>query len=213
MMKKFFNIRREYTSNSIHLNDLSQNPLEQFDIWFREAKEVEPFEPNAFVLGTSTKDGLCSTRYLLLKAYDDEGLIFFTNYESRKSQQIDNNPYGSMAFYWPRLQRQVRIEGSIHILPTLVSDEYFNDRPQGSKIGAWASPQSRPIPNREYLENLKKEYEEEYSQFRVPRPDYWGGYKLTPSIIEFWQGKKDRLHDRFEYQFRNGGWSKERLAP
>ena len=212
-MKKLFNIRRDYTSESLNLNDLLSNPFEQFDIWYKEAKDAEPFESNAFVLGTASKDGIVSTRYLLLKAYDEEGFIFFTNYESRKSQQIKENPHGAMAFYWPRLQRQVRIEGGLTILPHEQSDEYFNERPQGSKIGAWASPQSKIIPNREYLEKLKQEYEDEYSQFRVPRPSFWGGYKLSPLRIEFWQGKKDRLHDRFEYMFKGGSWTKERLAP
>ncbi|HBH49296.1 MAG TPA: pyridoxamine 5'-phosphate oxidase [Bacteroidales bacterium] len=212
-MKKFFNIRRDYSNQSLNFNDLNADPLIQFDSWFRAAQKIEPHEPNAFVLGTSTKTGRNSSRFLLLKAYDDEGFIFFTNYESRKSKQIAENPYGAMAFYWPVLQRQVRIEGKITNLPKKQSDEYFHVRPDGSKIGAWASPQSEPIPNREYLEKLKKEYEDKYSQFRIPRPEYWGGYKLVPDLIEFWQGRADRLHDRFEYRLLDGVWIKERLAP
>jgi pyridoxamine 5'-phosphate oxidase len=118
-----------------------------------------------------------------------------------------------MVFYWPISQRQVRAEGKITLVSDKESDEYFNIRPEGSKIGAWASPQSKAIPNREYLENLRKEYQDKYTQFRIPRPDFWGGYKLVPDVVEFWQGRSDRLHDRFEYQLINGSWKKERLAP
>lgn len=213
MLKKFFNIRREYTSPEINHNDLTSNPMVQFGKWFTQAQKEEKFEPNAFVLGTATKTGRSSTRYLLLKAFDQDGLIFFTNYESKKSKQLEENPYASMAFYWPLGQRQVRVEGKIELLTPKDSDEYFNVRPEGSKIGAWASPQSKPIPNREYLQKLKKDYEDEFRQFRIPRPEFWGGYKLLPELIEFWQGKPDRLHDRFEYQLKNGVWQKERLAP
>jgi pyridoxamine 5'-phosphate oxidase len=212
-MKKYFDIRRDYTDLCLNFNDLLPNPMDQFDLWFREAQENEPFESNSFVLGTSTKSGRSSTRFLLLKAYDEEGFIFYTNYESRKSRQIEENPLGSMAFYWPVAERQVRVEGRLTLLSDKQSDEYFDARPEGSKIGAWASPQSKPIPNREYLEKLKSEYEKKYTQFKVPRPPYWGGYKLIPDLVEFWQGRSDRLHDRFEYRFFDGHWEKERLAP
>ncbi len=212
-MKKFFHIRRDYSKSNLQLIDLKSNPMDQFDEWFRDAQKNETHEPNAFVLGTSTPDGRNSTRYLLLKAYDSEGLIFFTNYESKKSQQMARNPFASMAFYWPIAQRQVRIEGSITLLPEAQSDEYFNVRPEGSKIGAWASPQSKPIPSREYLDKLKIEYEKKFSQFRINRPNFWGGYKLSPDLIEFWQGRPDRLHDRFEYTLKENGWRRERLAP
>ena len=212
-MKKVYDIRRDYAKASLDFNELKADPVEFFDDWFTAAQQHEPYDPNAFVLSTSDKEGRCSGRYLLLKAYNENGFVFFTNYESRKSQQIDINPFGAMTFFWPVAQRQVRIEGKISVLDPDLSDEYFKERPEGSKIGAWASPQSKPIPNREYLERLKNEYEEKYSQFRVPRPSYWGGYKLEPDVIEFWQGRPDRLHDRFEYRLIEDVWKKERLAP
>jgi pyridoxamine 5'-phosphate oxidase len=212
-MRKFFNIRRDYSSTDLNFNDLKADPIEQFGDWFLDAQKNEPHEPNAFVLATSTKDGRSSSRFLLLKATDNEGFIFFTNFESKKSKHIESNPFGSMVFYWPVAQRQVRIEGKIIQISDKQSDEYFNERPEGSKIGAWASPQSKSIPNREYIEKLKNEYQKKYTQFRIPRPEFWGGYKLIPDLIEFWQGKKDRLHDRFEYRINGAGWKKERLAP
>jgi pyridoxamine-phosphate oxidase len=212
-MKKFFNIRKDYNNTSLNFNELKTFPMDQFDEWFTVAQKVETNETNAMSLATASANGRSSSRYVLIKAYDKEGIIFFTNYESRKSKDIEENPYGSMAIFWPNLQRQVRAEGKLILLPSKDSDEYFNNRPNGSKIGAWASPQSKPIPNREYLELLKNEYEKKYSQFKVPRPEYWGGYKLIPDVMEFWQGRKDRLHDRFEYRFKNNIWKKERLAP
>lgn len=213
MDKRFFNIRREYSSSDVNHKDFHSDPMRQFNYWFKHAQTEEKYEPNAFALGTATKNGRSSTRYLLLKSYDQKGFIFFTNYESKKSQHLSENPFASMAFYWPIAERQIRIEGCVELLAAHSSDEYFNERPEGSKIGAWASPQSKPIPNRAYLEDLKRNYEEEYKLFRVPRPKFWGGYKLIPTTIEFWQGKKDRLHDRFEYQLKDGLWIKERLAP
>ncbi len=213
-MEKFFNNRRNYSKYSLDFKTLTQDPLDLFNEWFVEAQENEPPDANAFALATTGKNMQPSCRYLLLKAYDNiNGFIFFTNYESRKGKQISENNLGAMAFFWPIAQRQVRIEGVIKVLSNSLSDEYFNVRPQGSKIGAWASPQSKAIPNREYLEGLKKEYEEKYSLFQVPRPKYWGGFHLIPNRIEFWQGRPDRLHDRFEYTFEGKSWEKERLAP
>ncbi len=211
---KIFGIRRDYTATTFNFNELKQNPMDQFDLWFKDAIEFDEIEPNAMAFATSTTKGVPSVRYLLLKAYDTEGCVFFTNYESLKSQHLKSNPNAAMVFYWQKAQRQVRIEGKINLLSDLESDEYFNERPNGSKIGAWASPQSKPIPSREYLENLKEEYQKKYSQFMVPRPKFWGGYKLIPRIVEFWQGRPDRLHDRFQYQLREDNvWKKERLAP
>ncbi|MBN1118699.1 MAG: pyridoxamine 5'-phosphate oxidase [Bacteroidales bacterium] len=211
-MKEHYHPRREYNAKELNFNELLPYPMEQFAKWFKIATEIETHEPNAMALAT-TSNGEVSVRYVLLKAHDSDGLIFFSNYESRKSAQIRANPKGAAVFYWPILQQQVRVEGDIIILNQEESDEYFNIRPQGSKIGTWASPQSKPIPSREYLENLRKEYEKKYSNFRVPRPEFWGGYKLIPSLIEFWQGRPDRLHDRFEYRLKDGLWKKERLAP
>jgi len=212
-MNDLFHTRREYDLKNFNFNELKPHPMEQFDVWFKEATAAEQHEPNAMALGTSNGNGEISVRYVLLKAYDKEGLIFFTNYESRKSAHIRQSPNGAVVFYWPILQRQVRIEGEIILLSNQESDEYFKIRPQGSKIGAWASPQSKPIPSREYLEKLKAEYEKKYSNFMIPRPVFWGGYKICPTLVEFWQGRPDRLHDRFEYRMNGTGWKKERLAP
>jgi pyridoxamine 5'-phosphate oxidase len=212
-MNKLFQFRRNYDPGELNFNDLKPNPLEQFDQWFKQAIEKEASEANAMAFASTSGNGNVSVRYLLLKAYDSEGFIFFTNYESRKSIQLKANPYGAIAFYWKFVQQQVRAEGKIIELSAKESDEYFNERPQGSKIGAWASPQSKPIPSRAYLENLKEEYQKKYSNFRIPRPEFWGGYKLIPKVVEFWQGRPDRLHDRFEYQLKGNTWKKERLAP
>jgi len=212
-MNKLFQTRRDYTADELPFNLLKTNPIDQFDLWYSNAAKKERFEPNAMALATASKSGQPSVRYVLLKAYDNTGFIFFTNYESRKAMHLKENPYGSIVFYWPTLQQQVRVEGIISILPENESDDYFNERPNGSKIGAWASPQSKPIPSREYLEKLKEEYLDKYKNFRIPRPKFWGGYKLSPELVEFWQGRPDRLHDRFEYKLKEGNWKKERLAP
>lgn len=212
-MNKLFQFRRNYNPGELNFNDLKQNPLEQFDVWFKQAVAKETSEVNAMAFASGSGINDVSVRYLLLKAYDNQGFIFFTNYESRKSVQLRVNPYGAIAFYWPLVQQQIRAEGKIIELSAKESDEYFNERPQGSKIGAWASPQSKPIPSREYLVNLKEEYQRKYTNFRIPRPEFWGGYKLIPNIVEFWQGRPDRLHDRFEYRLKGNTWKKERLAP
>lgn len=212
-MNKVFQLRRDYTADVLNFNELNADPMIQFEEWFLMASEHEKYEPNAMALATVNEKGQPSVRYVLLKAYDKTGFIFFTNYESRKSSDIRSNPNGALVFYWPILQKQVRAEGKLEILSESESDDYFNNRPQGSKIGAWASPQSKPIPSREYLEKLKEEYEKKYQNFMVPRPKFWGGYKLNPDVIEFWQGRPDRLHDRFEYRLKEDIWKKERLAP
>ncbi len=212
-MKKLFQVRKEYNAPVLYFNELLPNPMEQFDEWFKKALKTEKNEPNAMALATTGIDLKPSVRFVLLKAYDERGFVFFTNYESRKSIQISQNPYAAITLFWPLLQQQIRAEGELTMLPEFESDDYFNDRPNGSKIGAWASPQSKPIPSREYLEKLKGEYEKIYSISRIPRPKYWGGYRLIPNMIEFWQGRPDRLHDRFEYKLINGCWKKERLAP
>jgi pyridoxamine 5'-phosphate oxidase len=212
-MNKLFQTRRDYNADELAFNHLKLNPMDQFDLWYTNASNSEQLESNAMALATVSKEGLPSVRYLLLKAYDDSGFVFFTNFESRKGIHIKENPFGALVFYWPVLQQQVRAEGKIEMLSEIESDDYFNERPHGSKIGAWASPQSKPIPSREYLEKLKEEYLDKYKNFRIPRPKFWGGYKLIPTLLEFWQGRPDRLHDRFEYRLKDGVWKKERLAP
>lgn len=164
-------------------------------------------------LATSTFDGKPSARVMLLKDVSAEGFTFFTNYESKKGRQLLQNSYGALVFFWPELERQVRVEGKIKRISDQLSDKYFRTRPEKSKIGAWASPQSQVIPSRKYLENLKSDFQEEFSGKPISRPPNWGGYTLIPTVIEFWQGRPNRLHDRIQYSFLNELWVTDRLAP
>ena len=197
----------------LEIDNLDADPIIQFRYWLNEALNNNVPEPTAMVLSTATADGKPSSRVVLLKAIDNYGFTFFTNYESRKALHISANPYGSLLFYWPVLDRQVRLEGKILKTAPHESDEYFSTRPEGSKIGAWASPQSKRIPNREYLENLQRDYMRLFRSKVLDRPENWGGYKLIPDIIEFWQSRENRLHDRFEYIRKGGMWEIYRLAP
>jgi len=197
----------------LEIDNLDADPIIQFRYWLNEALNANVPEPTAMVLSTATLNGKSSSRVVLLKGVDNYGFTFFTNYESKKAMHIADNPAGSLLFYWQALERQVRIEGKILKTAAHESDEYFVTRPEGSKIGAWASPQSRRIPNREYLENLQRDYMRLFRSKVLDRPENWGGYKLIPDMIEFWQSRENRLHDRFEY-VRNGGiWEIYRLAP
>jgi pyridoxamine 5'-phosphate oxidase len=212
-MLPFQDIRMENHSAKIDIDNLDINPIIQFKYWLNEALKSNVQEPTAMVLSTASSEGKPSSRVVLLKALDQIGFTFFTNYESRKAKDITDNPVGSLLFYWSVLERQVRIEGKILKTAPHESDEYFITRPEGSKIGAWASPQSKRIPNREYLENLQKDYFRLFRSRTMERPENWGGYKLIPDVMEFWQSRENRLHDRFEY-IRNGGiWEIYRLAP
>jgi pyridoxamine 5'-phosphate oxidase len=206
-------IRNEYRLARLEMDGLDNDPLVQFRYWLNEALRAEVPEPTAMALSTATANGRPSSRMVLLKSLDDNGFTFFSNYESRKGMQIAENPYGSLLFFWPQLERQVRVEGKISQTMRQESDEYFKARPEGSKIGAWASPQSKRIPGREYLENLQKDYLEHFRTRALDRPENWGGYKLVPNLIEFWQGRENRLHDRFEYSRKGHLWDVYRLAP
>lgn len=206
-------IRKDYSFSQLDIDNLDANPIVQFRYWLNEALKSEVFEPTAMVLSTASSDGKPSSRVVLLKSLDDDGFTFFTNYESRKGIQIAANPVGSLLFFWPQLERQVRIEGKIFKTLRHEADEYFKIRPEGSKIGAWASPQSQRIPNREYLENLQKDYLQLFKTKTLERPENWGGYKLIPHLMEFWQGRENRLHDRFEYARQDNMWEIHRLAP
>lgn len=211
--QKISDIRKEYNLKQLNKNEVSPNPFMQFDQWLNEAINAECNEPTAMTLATSTFDGKPSARVLLLKDFSKDGFTFFTNYESKKGKQILQNPYGAIVFFWPELERQVRIEGIIKKVSDSISDKYFQTRPQKSKIGAWASPQSQVIPNRKYLENLKSDYQEEFSRRTISRPPNWGGYSLLPNLFEYWQGRPNRLHDRIQYTLQNEEWIIERLAP
>lgn len=206
--------RDAYRQRGLSRRDLAPDPFEQFRRWFAEAEEVEPPEPNAMTLATATRDGRPSARMVLLKGVDERGFVFYTNYESRKGRELAENPWAALVFWWPHMARQVRVEGRVEKVSEAESDAYFRTRPRGSQIGAWASRQSTVIASRAELEARYRQYEAEFEGREVPRPPYWGGYRLVPEVFEFWQGRLNRLHDRFRYRKQpDGSWVIERLAP
>jgi pyridoxamine 5'-phosphate oxidase len=207
-------IRKNYTQQSLSENDAEVNPIQQFSKWWDEAVASDIDEVNAMTLATASSDGIPSARIVLLKEYDVNGFTFFTNYNSFKGQQLAENPKACLVFFWKELERQVRITGLIEKISSAASDEYFNSRPQGSQVGAIASPQSQVIENREWLDNHYSKLEKELHDKKLQRPPHWGGYIVKPVIIEFWQGRPSRLHDRLQYTLEeNGAWKIERLAP
>jgi len=193
---------------------VNPDPLKQFAKWFDEVRASGVSEQDAIsmTLATATKDARPSARIVLLKSFDDRGFVFYTNYLSRKANELDENPQASLLFYWSGFWRQVRIDGTVEKVSVEESEEYFQSRPLGSKLGAWASNQSTVIDSRESLEARFAEFEKRFGE-DVPRPPHWGGYRLEPSSIEFWQGRDNRLHDRLRYRFEDSGWVIERLAP
>jgi pyridoxamine 5'-phosphate oxidase len=193
--------------------DVDPDPIRQFRAWFEEATLSDVPEPNAMALATSSLDGRPSIRMVLLRGCDERGFTFFTNYESRKGIELESNPYAALAFYWHGLERQVRVEGLVERVSAEESDAYFRSRPPGSRLGAWASRQSEVIPSRESLEARCREFERAYAHGQIPRPDNWGGYRVVPEAIEFWQGRPNRLHDRLRYRKGESSWVIERLAP
>jgi pyridoxamine 5'-phosphate oxidase len=196
-------------------DNVDRNPIRQFQTWFDEVRQSGVSEQDAIsmTLATATTDGRPSARIVLLKTFDDQGFVFFTNYQSQKGRELSENPHASLLLYWSSLWRQVRIEGEIEKLSAAASEEYFQSRPIGSRVGAWASNQSEVVANRAELEARFAEFEKRFGD-RVPRPEHWGGYRLVPDSIEFWQGRDNRLHDRLHYRLDvDGGWVIERLAP
>jgi pyridoxamine 5'-phosphate oxidase len=207
-------IRKDYKKQSLNETDVLPHALQQFTKWWDEALQSDLDEVNAMTLATVKPDGTPAARIVLLKGFDERGFIFYTNYNSNKGKQIDNNGKAALLFFWAPLERQIRITGAIVKIGEAESDAYFNSRPVGSKIGAWASPQSLPIFNRSVIEENEKKYQAEFAGECIPRPPHWGGYIVKPFEIEFWQGRPSRLHDRFLYTLQeDGNWKIERLAP
>lgn len=206
-------LRREYTSEPLTEESVSPDPLSQFGLWFEEALRAEQPDPEAMTLATATHDGVVSARVVLLKGFDSAGFVFYTNYQSRKSRALLENPHAALTFYWHTLNRQVRIEGLTEKVSQQESEEYFQTRPRGSRIGAWTSPQSEEIPNRESLEEKLAEMTRRFEGGEVPCPLFWGGFRLRPRLVEFWQGRENRLHDRIVYEWIEDQWRTLRLAP
>lgn len=205
-------IRKDYSLKTLNINDLCTNPIDQFNIWFQEALASKVIEINAMTLSTIGEDGFPNGRIVLLKEVDS-GFVFFTNYQSQKGRELAKNPVASLTFFWPELERQVRIKGEIEKVSSKLSDEYFFSRPKGSQIGAWTSPQSQKLKSKEELEQRLIEMEQKFENTPISRPLHWGGYRLIPSYVEFWQGRPSRLHDRVCYKEKNGTWERSILAP
>lgn len=215
MKKSLTELRTDYKKNKLNKNNLRKNPLRQLEAWLNEAVKAKVKEPTAMALATSPLQGKPSVRIVLLKDIDEKGLIFFTNYESRKGKEIAENPYASVLFFWSELERQVRVEGSVEKVSEKISDQYFNSRPFLSRLSAVVSPQSKQILSRTLLIEQVEKLKQSVSGEIIHRPEFWGGYRLIPSTVEFWQGRENRLHDRLLYKKikRREGWQVVRLAP
>ncbi len=205
-------LRREYASAGLREQDCDPSPTQQFAKWFQDALKANLPDPNAMTLATCPPGGRPSARIVLLKGLDQRGFTFFTNYLSRKGHDLAANPMASLVFFWPEIERQIRIEGKVEKVTPAESDEYHRTRPRGSQLGAWCSEQSEVVAGREVLEARLRELEQKYPD-EVPRPPHWGGYRLVPDMIEFWQGRPNRLHDRIRYRIANAVWIMERLSP
>ena len=212
--EKIASLREDYQKDTLEINEVAANPIEQFTIWFNEALNSKELEPNAMTLATAKKEGIPSARIVLLKGVHHGKFTFYTNYSSKKSQELIDNPNAALVFNWLSMQRQIRIQGTVKKMDRSESEAYFQSRPKGSQIGAWSSPQSQVIDNRDILENKKTALETEYKNTEIlPCPPHWGGFLVEPKIIEFWQGRSSRLHDRICYTNVENDWKIERLAP
>ena len=214
-------------ANTMHINDqhqqfikdglcrheLDDDPIKQFELWYQQAESADIRYPNAMSLATADANGMPSVRTVLLKLFDHQGFVFFTNYGSSKAKQLEVNPQAGLLFHWMALERQVKISGSVERISSMESMKYFASRPRGSQLGAWCSSQSEPISSRQVLESSWQQMKQRFKDKEVPIPDFWGGYRVVPTTIEFWQGRDSRLHDRFEYRISDAGWQISRLAP
>lgn len=206
-------LRKEYMQGGLLESEADPDPLVLFGKWFNQALLASLPEPNAMTLATVSLEGKPSARIVLMKDYSPEGFSFFTNYNSRKGQELAAHPFACLVFLWDELERQVRIEGSVERVAPEISDNYFVNRPMGSRLGAWASAQSSVIPDREFLEQQHAELVARYADGEIPRPPHWGGFRVLPQVYEFWQGRPNRLHDRLRYTRNASSWLRERLAP
>jgi pyridoxamine 5'-phosphate oxidase len=207
-------LRSNYALSGLHETDLLGNPFQQFQLWLEQAIAAELPEPNAMTLATLSEEGKPIARMVLLKGLDEKGFVFYTNYDSAKGKQLTETDSAALVFWWAGLERQVRVEGTVEKVSSTESDAYFQSRPKASQLGAWASPQSQVIESREVLEKRLAQLEEQYATEKVPRPPHWGGFRVIPTAIEFWQGRPSRLHDRIRYELdEKGDWFYQRLAP
>jgi pyridoxamine 5'-phosphate oxidase len=214
MNPEIANLRKDYSVQILLEKDIASNPITQFAKWWTEVLETAIIEPNAMTLATASTDGMPSARIVLLKGFDENGFVFYTNYESYKALQMNENPKACLVFFWKEIERQVRVVGLASKISPHESDEYFASRPEGSRIGAWASPQSQVIENRDWLDKRYTILTSEMKNIKIERPPHWGGYVVKPVIVEFWQGRSSRLHDRIQYTLNeDGDWKIERLAP
>ena len=206
--------RSDFSKQTLDESEVNANPIIQFESWFKEAVEAQVLSPNAMVVSSASKDAVPTARVLLLRNFDEKGFVFYTNHNSKKGNQIDHNPHVALTFFWPELERQIRIEGTVDKQTDEESDEYFVVRPEGSKLGAWASQQSSVVESRAVMDAKFKEMQNNFRGKEIPRPAFWGGYLVKPTMFEFWQGRPNRFHDRIAYvQDENRSWKIERLSP
>jgi pyridoxamine 5'-phosphate oxidase len=213
-MQNIAGIRKDYKLQTLSEAEVETNPFAQFTKWWDDAVKSEINEINAMTLATAGKNAMPSARIVLLKEFSEKGFVFFTNYDSHKGRELEQNPHACLVFFWKELERQVRISGPVKKISEAESDAYFTSRPEGSRIGAWASPQSSVIKSREFIEERSAAFQQKFADGNITRPPHWGGYVVIPAVIEFWQGRPSRLHDRIQYTLvENNKWKIERLAP